>query len=710
MNHRGHNIYQRKFVIQAFLVLTLLFSMQGSVVNIASAQTAQPQSVLAGTDISSGPSVVAIHRDGSVAGLPDVPTPAYIEPGLNDPVFLKTPPGLAPTKIDAPVAPNMPTPTINFEGIKLDDNCGGSNCGGGFPPDTVGDVGPSHYIAAVNTAVAIYNKTGTQLALFSFNQLWNGAASGTYCDANNEGDPTVVYDPIGDRWIIADFAFTSASVAPFYECIAVSKTNDPVNGGWYLYAIRGDDASHVFFPDYPKMGVWTDALYMTANMFNSALTFAEVRVWAFNRQQLESGTATSIIIDTNSNARFSFLPATLRGTRPPDGRDEFLVAESTTLYAYEVYKFHTDWVTPANSTFTGPTNVTQTSYTVPGTVIPQPGTATRLDSLGERMMMQAQYTHIGADESLWVAHTTRVSAAGVTAVQWAQINVTSGTVNTTPVQEQFFTNGSDGLYRWVPSIAADHQGDAAVGYSASNGTNTPSIRFAGRLVTDPLSTLGQGETVMLPWTDVTSTGNMNFNCGLAACTRWGDYSAMNVDPVDNCTFWYVNEYYPAPNGSSTWHTRIAAFSFPSCTPYISFKANGPDRHINPGYGWDVTLATADATQKVCLRWSTNGGTSWAGSAVCTYNAGTGKWTCNMPANISSATITYQFWIGAAADNCAVTGNETLWSAYNTFATNPTDVQLASLNAAHTNGSWLWLITTLAALLLGGFAVLRRKSH
>ena len=142
----------------------------------------------------------------------------------------------------------------------------------------------------------------------------------------------MIYDPMGDRWIVADFAFAgNGSTGPYYECIAVSKTSDPVAGGWYLYAVRADDAAHPWFPDYPKMGIWPDGLYMTANMFQGLSTFQEVRVWAFNRADLESGaTLRSVVVDLNTSAYFSLLPSNLRGAPPPAGRENLLVSESQT--------------------------------------------------------------------------------------------------------------------------------------------------------------------------------------------------------------------------------------------------------------------------------------------------------------------------------------------------------------------------------------------
>ncbi len=176
-------------------------------------------------------------------------------------------------------------------------------------------------------------------------------------------------------------------------------------------------------------------------------------------------------------------------------------------------------------------------------------------------MQKVQYRKVGSAESLWVAHNTRITGNSNGSMQWAQIDVTGGTVATTPVQQGFHSPDTT-LYRWMGSIAADKDGNVALGYSTSNGTspNFPSIVYAGRLAGDPLNTLPQTETTL-----IAGGGSQNNSCG-GPCDRWGDYSAMSVDPVDDCTFWYTNEYYPdqTAGNAGNWHTRIGSFKFPSC--------------------------------------------------------------------------------------------------------------------------------------------------
>ncbi|MEO6392036.1 MAG: carboxypeptidase-like regulatory domain-containing protein, partial [Pyrinomonadaceae bacterium] len=345
-------------------------------------------------------------------------------------------------------------------------------------------------------------------------------------------------------------------------------------------------------------------LYMSANMFDclnascSSATYQEVRAYGLNIQDLISGaTLRSIVVDTNSTARFTLLPSNFRGTAPPAGRPNYFVGESSTLFAWEVFRFHVDYVTPASSTFTGPTNVAQASYVTAATTVPEPAPGNATDTLAERMMMQNQYRIIGGVESLWVNHTVGTAAAATpTGIQWGQINVTGNVVNTTPVQQQIFNNGADGLNRFMGAIAVDRVGNMAIGYTASSAAVAPDIRYAGRLSTDPLNTLPQTEVTMLPSvTRSVQTGT----CG-GICTRWGDYSAMSIDPVDECTFWYTHHFFPVQG--TNWVTRIGSFKFPSCVPTaapvaISGRVLRPDGEglsgvtitLNEGIGQRMTV-------------------------------------------------------------------------------------------------------------------------
>lgn len=491
-----------------------------------------------------------------------------------EPPEIDYPPGeLAPVgagTANGPLAP-APSPLTTFEGMHFTELCGAVQCGDGHPPDTVGDVGPNHYVQAINTAVAVYNKTtGSRLAAFTFNDLMSQGSFGNLCDTDNFGDPVVLYDTFHDRWVLTDFAFqldgSGNVVNPpgAYQCFAVSMSGDPVSGGWNFYSLHLTDG----LQDYGKFGIWPDGLYMSANMFDFAASgsFQNVRVWALNLAQMEAGAPNVQVVSFNVPnisgggppcPPFTLLPSNARlqtGT-PPAGRPNLFASVWCFLNTVEVWKFHVDWVNTGNSTFTGPTSsITGSSWSVPPNTVPSKS-GNNLDTLGIRLMMQNQYLNLAGTESLWNAHTVAGSSSSQAAVRWYQVPVTGGTVGNAT---QASTWNPSLASRFMPSLAVDRLGDMAVGYSVSSSTVFPAIRYAGRLAGDATNTLPQTETSLIE-----GTGSQTGNCGPSACLRWGDYSAMTVDP-DGCTFWYTNEYYTA--SGLDHHTRIGSFRFGACTP------------------------------------------------------------------------------------------------------------------------------------------------
>ena len=569
--------------------------------------------------------IVPARYNGDVRHLPRIKFPKYhlnneyASPPVRRPLPSagQTPsaPGLPPT-LSAP----MPAASHNFAGLGFLDDVNGDFAGAGWPPDTNGDVGPVYYIQGVNDAWGIYDKaTGAQVAAFTENQLWSSAATGTPCDADNFGDPVVVHDAAADRWILTNFAFAYDSnlgpVAPFYQCVAVSQTNDPVAGGWYLYAVQMDTGAVGAPPantlvDYPKFGVWTDCLYMGGNGFDMGTgNYAGPVFAAFDRTALYSGAAldssNSSLGFTADNTVFSSFPANLNGDAPPAGTPEYFVAESAVAFSFDVRKFQAGATAcGAGSTLSAATNVSQATYGYPVVkkggsytvdMVKQPVVGTRLDSLGDRIMQRVVYRNLGGTESLWVVHTTcgpTADANGAcqnpsktTQPQWAQIDVTAGAINTTPVQQQIYAPDTT-IYRWMGSLAVDRQGNMAMGYSTSSGVNFPSIAYSGRLVGDPANQLPQTETQLAA--GASSQEDCSLGGLIPGCTgvaRWGDYSAMTVDPLDDCTFWFTSEYYPQATNTGEWQTRIGSFRFPGCTgpaaklaftvePNAAYLANG----------------------------------------------------------------------------------------------------------------------------------------
>ncbi len=465
-----------------------------------------------------------------------------------------------------------PVTTTNFDGI--------GNGVAGFtvnsaPPDTNGDVGPNHYVQTVNSDFAIYNKSGTLLyGPVALNTLWSGFGGG--CQSNNDGDPTVVYDPIADRWVISQF---SVSTTPYLQCVAVSQTPDPT-GAYYRYSF-----SYSAFNDYPKMGVWPDGYYITFNMFTGGTTFAGAKICAYDRAKMLLGQpATQQCFDT-STSYGGLLPADLDGARqPPAGSPNYILGLGTGTNDLAFWKFHVDWTTPANSTLTGPATLTVASYAAAcngGTCIPQAGTTQKLDSLADRLMLRLAYRNFGDHESLVTNHS--VTAGSSVGVRWYELRLDA---SHNPSVFQQGTYAPDANYRWMGSIATDQSGNMAMGFSVSGASINPQIHYTGRLAGDAAGTMTQGEGSIIDGAG-SQTGS--------SLSRWGDYSNMTVDPVDDCTFWYTTEYIPS-NGAFNWKTRIASFKFPGCGGTVSndfsISANPTTVSVTAGGSGTTTISTA----------------------------------------------------------------------------------------------------------------------
>ena len=448
----------------------------------------------------------------------------------------------------------IPGPAITFAGLSNTCNCS--------PPDTIGDIGPNHFVQMTNLSFAIYNRTGTLLYGPALNNtLWAGF--GGACQTQNSGDPIVLYDPLADRWLLTQFT----AAAPYMDCVALSTTSNPT-GSYYRWAfpVGGN-----VLPDYPKYGVWPDAYYLSTREVSAAL----IGAYALNRAQMLAGNPTPQVIQfliaqsyTNGDG---LLPADFDGERlPPTGSPNYWLGSmdnggpyGATQDALTLWKFHVDWAVPANSTFTLTNTLPVAAFDsmFPCTptsraCIPQPGTTNKVDILSyrQRPTWRLAYRNYGTYESLVTNQSADVTNGLTAGVRWYEIR----SPNSTPViyQQGTYAPGvTDGIFRWMGSIAADSAGNMALGYSTSNGTapNYPGIKYTGRLSTDPLGTMPQGEATI-----VNGAGSQT------SSQRWGDYSSMNADPVDDCTFWYTQQYFSASSGN-TWATYVGAFKFPQCT-------------------------------------------------------------------------------------------------------------------------------------------------
>ncbi len=413
------------------------------------------------------------------------------------------------------------------------------------PPDTVGAIGATQYVQVVNTAFAVFDKA-TKAPVYGAvptNTVFQGF--GGPCEADNDGDGTVVYDKAAGRWIISQFAVETT----FAQCVAVSKTSD-ATGGYWLYEF---DTPGTDFPDYPKMGVWPDGYYETFNMFGSG--FDGALVCAYDRAKMLTGAPATQQCFQLASDFGGVLPSDLDGaTPPPAGSPNYLVNFGDN--SLNLWKFHVDFAHPENTTLSDPSVVSVGSFigacNFGDSCIKQKNAPlNRLDSLGDRMMYRLAYRNFGNHESLVATHSVDVGTTLRTArtgIRWYELR----SPGTTPVVYQQSTYAPDALFRWMPSIAMDKAGDIAVGYSAAGITSDPSVRYAGRLASDPLNTL-QAETTMIAGGGAQRTG----------LRRWGDYSTMTVDPTDDCTYWYTQEYMTT-SGTFNWSTRIGSFKFPTC--------------------------------------------------------------------------------------------------------------------------------------------------
>ena len=431
-------------------------------------------------------------------------------------------------------------PLVSFEGIGYT---------GRVPPDTVGDVGPGHYVQAVNRPFAVYDKGGTLLAgPAGVETLWAGA--GGKCEAQASGDPIVLYDQAADRWLVSQMA--NEGDGPETQCIAISRTGDPVGGGWYLYEFALPDDN-----DYPKFGVWPDAYYM------STYEGSTLGALAFDRARMLDGLAASFqyfsISSLTGTRQTRILPADWDGERaPPAGApNPFVRSVDGAVQGgedrLELFEFRVDWAAPTGSSFTlratlptAPFDSSMCGFS--RECVYQPGTDQRIDTLSNRLMHRLQYRNFGGDERLVVNQTVDVGDFNDHAgVRWYELGKAGGSWE---IRQQS-TYAPDAHHRFMGSAAMDGAGNIAVGYSVSSQTVHPGARYAGRLLGDLPNRLAHGEKTLV------AGGGAQTNSD-----RWGDYSALTVDPTDDCTFWYTQEYVPA--GATRWRTRIGSFRFPSC--------------------------------------------------------------------------------------------------------------------------------------------------
>jgi len=488
------------------------------------------------------------------------------------------------TAENSPIA-LTPTFNVEFDGIGYGDNffC---NC---MPPDNDGAPGLTQYVQYVNLTYQVFDKSGNNLlGPLSGNSFWSGF--GGSCQTDNSGDPIVRFDAAAQRWVVSQFAINGSGSD--YECVAVSTTSD-ATGSYNRYAFAFNT-----FPDYPKMGVWPDAYYFTFNNFNSGGTaFLGAAACAADRTQMLAGNTATMqcfpkTLDANN---FGMLPSDLDGATPPAAGTPNFVMEldpdgSANL---SMFAFHVDFVNPNNSTFTGPTLIPVAAFTPlcasvqRNACVPQPTAgAQNLEGASDRLMYRLVYRNFGDHTTLLVSHT--VVAGSSSGARWYEIH----NPETSPTVFQSGTWAPDSSYRWMSSVAMDQNQDIAVGYSKSSASvgDYPSLLYAGRVPGDPAGTL-EAEVLLKQGSGSQKTLN--------GANRWGDYTSMTVDPTDDCTFWFTEEYLKTTgqNQGFNWSTAIGSFNFPGCgsggTPDFNLSANPNTVTITQGTSGTSTITVND---------------------------------------------------------------------------------------------------------------------
>lgn len=485
----------------------------------------------------------------------------------------------------API-PTIPTAAYTFEGVN--NNCG---C---LPPDVEGDVGPDHYFEMVNLHFRVFKRDGTALnAITANNTLWSGLPN---CGPRNDGDPIVLYDPIADRWFASQFAIIGNLIndCRSYQCIAVSQTGDPLGSWWRSEFKHGFNVNN-YFGDYPKFGLWVtqpgtqnnNTYFLMVHQFGGG-GFCPWRgsgFYAIQRDAFMNGQSFWIIYWNVGSVNTCFggaLPADLEGTDlPPNGTPGYFVAPD--LFGgcvdppgddIQIWEFWVNWnccttsctgcysLGPNNSG--SPNQVIELAQTSCGekdpdlctanreACIDQPGTTQKLEAISDRFMHALRYRHWSGSPgyaSMVVTHTVD-AANNRGAPWWIELRKADGATGWTLRQCSVFS--PDSLDRWMGSISINAFEDMFLGYSRSGSTapNYPSAVATARLGTDTLNTMG-AEAVLYP-----GGGSQTHSSG-----RWGDYTTTSVDPLDDCLWWHVNEYYSATS-SASWQTRITVTEFP----------------------------------------------------------------------------------------------------------------------------------------------------
>src|SRR5438552_4374931 len=475
----------------------------------------------------------------------------------------------------------IPSPLANFEGLSNQDNLNIF----GFrvnPPDPNGEIGPNNYVEMINLVFAVYDRAGNlEAGPIDTGSLWADFAIPDCTDPS--GDPVVLYDQLEDRWLLSQFTTSGLNdpTKPFWNCVAVSTSGDPA-GTYYRYAFETTSDGIFYFPDYPKYGLWRNSYILTTREFGPTVEYG-IGVYALERDKMLEGDpnarAVKFFLDGNAPG---MLPLVGDGLLPPDidgrtkpandspapiiGTQDDDADYGATFDALNIWELSVKWKSNPTASINLKTQLPVAPFDsifpcapTSRDCLPQPGITDPtqyLDILSyrQRPTFRLSYRNFRTYESL-VPNQSVEARPGVAGARWYEIRRSGGSYS---VYQQGTYAPNDGVHRWMGSIAQDKNGNMALGYSVVNGVDVyPGIRYTGRLAGDPLGQMTLGEGVIINGSGVQTNTN----------SRWGDYTDITVDPTDDCTFWYVNEYYTlaGPHSSLTSsQTRVGTFKLPGC--------------------------------------------------------------------------------------------------------------------------------------------------
>jgi hypothetical protein len=538
-----------------------------------------------------------------------------------------------PWQKEDPVLQKQPLPAVSAsQGVSFE----GIISPGYVPSDSNLAVGPSDIVEVVNVQFAVYNKSGTLLAgPTNIQNLF--ATLGGNC-AGTVGDPIVLYDRQADRWVITDIGAESS----YAECVAVSETNDPT-GAYYAYGYSfGNNLN-----DYDKLSTWAtasnSAYLATYNIFQDGESFIGADLCGFDRTKMLAGDSTAAqLCQMTPSSEFSYLPSDMDGPTPPvDGTPGlFITWQNNDPGELYLRSLTLDFAT-GTATLSSPTTIDVANDSLAcgngGQCVPQEGTTQTLDTLGDRMMYRFAIRHFPDHDRAVVNHA--VENGSSVAIRWYEIYDPAGAVTL----NQQGTFAPDSTYRWMASMAEDQNMDIGLGYSASSTSIYPGIRFTGRVPSDPSGSM-ESEATILNGTGA-QVGSYAY--------RWGDYTAMQVDPADDCTFWYVDQYQQI-NGTFDWYTNISSFIFNGCSGSASFDlAASPSSlsitqgssgtstvTVTPlnGFSGNVTLAASNLPNGVTASFNPNP-TGTTSTLTLTASSGAATGTSNVTITGTSGTLT-----------------------------------------------------------------------